>query len=799
MKVILKAQSHPEIGDIRIDDSLFAIGRQETPFSAHETEAVAKLSRRHARIFEQDGHYFLVDTGSLNGTRLNGKAINQQAARLRHGDEICFAGQLQFRVELVQQPPPEQTPSADLTLTPCDAGSDLDTLVISQFPFLISQTEGAFARYRARHGDDLSLLSRRHAHIFLRHGLPQIEDLGSTNGTFVGEQRLDEHPVPLHDGDQLTFGCPTFCYRVELTAADKPPQPTRAAAVTAAADEPRTTFITSASPFLDIFCQQQETPSQAADDREAVAKAPASHTARGRLGRMRVFLGELRRALGFGEKPRSAKKRWLAAVVVLLLSAAALLLYQRGAEEREIRALMAQAQYREASQQASRYLERQPDQREIEALANEALLKGTVPGWQQQLEIKAYDTALEQLKVASLSDIHPQGRQLLALLGWVTELDRFFAERPPDNGLELYHHEQQIRALLEHWEAQDSDGRRLLDQVLDQVPTFAPVHNHTFSQLRQLEYENAVYLAAIDNLNQRLQRLLADNQSEAVAVLFDEFQQQYPNIQGIDRLRLDLADFETLQRAVERHDLDALQDLEQHPAMRTPPFRQASQALLQRNAPPAAIVELHRRARQAWLAGDAQQAIALLEAGSSDPGGEALASQLAHYRHIQSGYRRLQTGEQSARYGPALIAFYASLDPVQDRHYLDTLAQTVQRYADDARRDADEAMAAADDYWQLYQQQGGIGSALRLEAVVSERFRQQADLLSRAHDQVRIGLNLYGLLEQTPDAATLALQQKIISEIQGQRQWLQDLSTVLDPPLLRTKLQLLAAPEEQVP
>jgi pSer/pThr/pTyr-binding forkhead associated (FHA) protein len=800
MKVLLKALSHPEIGDIRIDDSLFAIGRQEPPFSAHANPAVAKLSRRHARIFEQDGHYFLVDTGSLNGTRLNGKAVDQQAARLRHGDEVCFAGQLQFRVELQQQAP-QEAPSVRLSLKPCDAGSGLDTLVISRFPFLISQTEGAFARYRDSHGDALGHLSRRHAHIFLRHGQPQVEDLGSTNGTFVGDQRLDEHPVALHDGDTLTFGCPTFRYGTELTAADQPAPLTRAAPATAGAgaDEPRTTFITSASPFLDIFCQQQDAPSQDVNAPETDARAAASDAPRSRLVRMRVFLGELRRALGLGDKPRSAKTRWLTAALLLLLTVAALLIYQHGAEEREIRALMAQARYAEASQRASRYFERQPGQREIEALASEALLMGSVPGWQQQLVLKAYDAALEQLEVAAIGDIHPQGRQLLALLGWVTELDRFFTRRPPGNDLELYHHEQQIRALLEHWQDQGSDARRLLDQVRDQVPAFAPVHSRTFSQLRQLEYESTVYLQAIDALDQRLRKLLEDNDSEALTALLDGFQQKYPNIQGIERLRLDLEDFETLQRAIGQHDLDTLQDLEQRLVFRTPPFVQAGEALLQRNAPPAAIVELHRQAREAWLAGESQRAITLLESGVAQSGGATLAPQLARYRDILNAYRQLQVSEQSADYGPMLIGFYDSLDPAEDRHYRDALAQAFRHYADEARRDADQAMANAGDYWQQYQQQGGIGSALRLENNVSERFRQQAKLLNRAHDQARLGMSLYGLLEQAPAAATQALERKIANEVQGQRQWLQDLSTVLDPLLLRTKLQLLTAPDEEAP
>jgi two-component system cell cycle response regulator len=48
-------------------------------------------------------------------------------------------------------------------------------------------------------------VSRQHARVF-REGLVwQVEDLGSTNGSFVNDQRL-QRPTPLRDGDMLRFG-----------------------------------------------------------------------------------------------------------------------------------------------------------------------------------------------------------------------------------------------------------------------------------------------------------------------------------------------------------------------------------------------------------------------------------------------------------------------------------------------------------------------------------------------------------------------------------------------------------------
>ncbi len=50
-------------------------------------------------------------------------------------------------------------------------------------------------------------VSRRHARIMLAEGAPTIEDLGSTNGTWLNEKRLPAHtPSLLHNGDQVRLG-----------------------------------------------------------------------------------------------------------------------------------------------------------------------------------------------------------------------------------------------------------------------------------------------------------------------------------------------------------------------------------------------------------------------------------------------------------------------------------------------------------------------------------------------------------------------------------------------------------------
>ena len=55
-------------------------------------------------------------------------------------------------------------------------------------------------------------VSRRHARIVIAGEEASIEDLGSKNGTFVGEERLGG-PVPLRDGDRFRLGGQVLVFR----------------------------------------------------------------------------------------------------------------------------------------------------------------------------------------------------------------------------------------------------------------------------------------------------------------------------------------------------------------------------------------------------------------------------------------------------------------------------------------------------------------------------------------------------------------------------------------------------------
>ena len=71
------------------------------------------VSSHHADLFLEAGRYQLRDSGSTNGTYVNGAQIT--AAILRHGDEVRFgsvAGVFLSEAEALSQPPPDFSPAA---------------------------------------------------------------------------------------------------------------------------------------------------------------------------------------------------------------------------------------------------------------------------------------------------------------------------------------------------------------------------------------------------------------------------------------------------------------------------------------------------------------------------------------------------------------------------------------------------------------------------------------------------------------------------------------------------------------
>ena len=64
-------------------------------------------------------------------------------------------------------------------------------------------------------------VSRRHARIYARDGTCFVEDLDSTNGTFLNGERVTPYlPYAFKDGDKITFGTMRLEIRIHMESQD---------------------------------------------------------------------------------------------------------------------------------------------------------------------------------------------------------------------------------------------------------------------------------------------------------------------------------------------------------------------------------------------------------------------------------------------------------------------------------------------------------------------------------------------------------------------------------------------------
>lgn len=63
------------------------------------------------------------------------------------------------------------------------------------------------------------LVSRHHCEVFEADGVLMVRDLGSLNGTYIGETRITEQAAPVKPGELFTVGPVTF--RAVYRAADR--------------------------------------------------------------------------------------------------------------------------------------------------------------------------------------------------------------------------------------------------------------------------------------------------------------------------------------------------------------------------------------------------------------------------------------------------------------------------------------------------------------------------------------------------------------------------------------------------
>ena len=174
--------------------------------------ADSEVSGRHASFVLVDGGVVVEDLGSTNGTFVNGQRVSG-SQRLAAGDRVQLGNTVlevrglappavsaQPLVEGLQPTRVRQIPTLPVLVLVAgqQAGTELPVggqVVVGRDPGVADVVL-----------DGDTEISRRHASFAAAGAGLTVQDLGSTNGTFVNGQRLAQDAVTLGNGDRVELG-----------------------------------------------------------------------------------------------------------------------------------------------------------------------------------------------------------------------------------------------------------------------------------------------------------------------------------------------------------------------------------------------------------------------------------------------------------------------------------------------------------------------------------------------------------------------------------------------------------------
>lgn len=813
MKIALKPLSHPEIGDILVSDAVFPIGRRNAPFAGLDTSLISDLSRRHARVFQENGIAYIADLGSLNGTTLNREPVDNQPQRINHGDEICLAGKFRYRVDI-------ETPDADndatailekptdtqVILTPTDTESGLETVAINKLPFLISKSTGVFASYRLAFESEVKHISRRHAYIFLNEGEVMVEDLGSTNGTFLSNQKLDEHPRILSSGNVISFGGEFFAYSVEIIPAqgeqtDSNHLPhVKSEARKSENPSQHTTYVIESNPFVDIFSDDDEFESPRAPNEQPLTASPSdTRKPPMQTGKKSIFgkIGGVfsRSAKETGDVKPTESKLWRILAFMFCLGIVAVIGFTYlGGPERKIKSLFLQERYAESAKLAAEYLQTDRANKAVMELGTRAILNTTVPVWREHLQMHDFDAANGVLKSAE-DDYpnNPDAKQALDLLRWIIRVNESKNSIPEGQKVNLFSQGESIKELAEWWENNEQKNLRSLEKISRDVTAFKDIYRQTLGDLRTLKKQRDAYAKTNANLVEQLHGKLDEGKIDEIDQAIGDFERKHKKITGIKVLRSDLNNLLQLKDAVTNKQLDQVLSIREQSPFRTPLFSEYAAATFDQDLPTAELIKRYRDAIGAWQNGDVDRAIRSLTAISEQPWGNSAKQKLKRYQTILAEYQVLLASQKDPDFNKKLMAFRGRLEMPEDKFIAKTIDANFKYLKTDAMKDAKAAVFASKQQWDEYKQQGGINGLTRLEKNISDSFETQAKRLGRAKDGIQTAVRIYEKINETPPPEWSQFYGSVLDEINNQRNHLKELSGTMDASLLERKLQLIDA------
>jgi pSer/pThr/pTyr-binding forkhead associated (FHA) protein len=776
VSLVLTPTAEAGLPTLRVDDVLFPVGRDEAGFRELPDVYRGRLDTRHARIFEDRGIYYVVGLGGAQGTRVNGEPVTVAPVALAAGDTLTFGEDLVYTVSFDAaegDTSPSPTARPGLLLVPLDDGPDPAAIAIGEFPFLIGKNQPALATWGQRQPEAFGFLSRRHAQISRDGDGFLIEDLSSTNGTWVNGRRERDTTRSLGPGDRVSFGQEHHGFRVELChpgAREALPQ--------------GTILVSKAASFLDIYCESG--PASVATD-PGPAKEPGGAT---------TGPGWLTQQL---RRPWSLQRTGIVAAVVAAIALGLVLQLLRDDRPDRVRALLDQQDHAAAAALAEAYLVEDPGHGGVRRDLAAALEGLVLPDW-----LAAYDagdrSAAAALVAAAQQRAVAGGRDWLDLLRWLGDASLFAAETDGLARYVLYRDETRLSALVEDPARPASPPPPALAALIRRHPDLGAVYREGVSRLRRMRDDAATYVPAIEALDRDLRSAIDAGAFAAVGDILDDFADRYPRLDGVDLLRQDLDRFSAWAAVLEAQDVVRFAALQAGSTPLTPPFRDAWRQRSDALGEMAPRVEAWRAAAAAWRDGELARADAALAKLDPDGWGRSAGRERDRWFTLLTEFEALQSESEqhaaSSASAARLSALFLALDAGDDTWLRQRVEALLATRRPALRTLADEHLVRAEAAWQDYSvAQGGIDSGLRLEPRVSDAFRDRARTLQAAHRNAYLLVGLDYFLDEPQRLRADSLYRNVTAEIARQRQALENLADLLDRSVIEEKLALIPALE----
>lgn len=188
----LTIQTVHETNEYPLEKEIITVGRDPENDIVIDDPSV---SRKHAKLQHSDKGYEIIDLGSTNGLTFNNAQVTEKI--LQNGDVVSIAGAVTIYFTLAR----EATGAAPETEEKLEM-KGREEITIGRG----SDNDIVLAHPAA---------SRHHAHIKKDSQGFMLEDLGSTNGTFLNGQRISE-PTLIHRGDTIRIGAVKFIYSEDV-------------------------------------------------------------------------------------------------------------------------------------------------------------------------------------------------------------------------------------------------------------------------------------------------------------------------------------------------------------------------------------------------------------------------------------------------------------------------------------------------------------------------------------------------------------------------------------------------------